>query len=832
MSSFGVIPFTPMALAATAFALPTVPPSAEKTADDEPIKLMEFLVSSRGESRATNSLTPTELELVIPGVQMEKLLDRIPGVNVTTSDPFGFYEFGNNIRVRAFDITKLAVTLDGVPMGNNSPRYGNPIGRFLDGENLETIKVSQGAGDVTTPAYESLGGSLAYFSKDPAKEMGAELSATVGTFAQKRMFGKLEFGEIAPGLTGYISANSFEFEPRGLEELAKGMSRHFEAKAKYEFATGSITARYVYNDRNDFDTQSISWQDYFDLENNGHPGDKYPSGWAEYTPFNSTGLGPFDFGNFSDKGRLLGPPTYIDPNTSAGEGANAQYYNLWRNGRIDNFYSLVTDLDITPYVNVKVIPYYQDKENFGLFGVPKSASEAEVRAAYAAAPSRTDIWPKMYYNAAGQPIDKNGNVVTAFSAQHAIVAPNATPDNYIDGIPGRTGRTEDFGGHRYGVTANLDWTIGKNQILAGFWYEYDRHAAERPTYNLEGGGITSWFEYDQPLFLNYSRYFKTDIYQFWLQDTISLLDDKFKIVVGAKALTLDRSVRGFLDISTWRTNNEAFREVSYEDTFLPQLGLLYKLNESNEVFFNYSENLATPGSDVLSSPSGFEPALLSPEYSDNFDIGIRGEKGAFGYTLQAYMIEYTDRILSVPIPLDAGIGRAGQNAFQNVGGVDSYGAEFSGDWKTPISGLTITGAIAYQKTTFQEDLENGYDTNTGELTFLAIKGNDLGGTPEITANLDARYVYKNWRLNFGGKYYDAIYVNNINTQELPSYTTFEAGVHYSGTKGTKLEGYSVGLRVYNVIDKYFFTNAGVGNTAGSIQADQGRQISLTVAAEF
>ncbi len=799
-------------------------------ADQEPIKMMEFLVSSRGESRATNSLTPTELELAIPGVQMEKLLDRIPGINVTTTDPFGFYEFGNNIRVRAFDITKLAVTIDGVPTGNNSPRYGNPIGRLLETENLETIKVSQGAGDVTTPAYESLGGSLAYFSKDPAKEFGSELSATVGTFAQKRLFGKMEFGEITPGLTGYISASSFEFEPRGLEEIAKGMSRHFEAKAKYEFASGSITARYLYNDRDDFDTQSMSWDDYQDLENKTG---KYPNGYAEYTPYDFPNLGPFDYGDFSDKGRHLGPPAYIDPNSPAGEGANAQYYNLWRNGRIDNFYTVVGEFDLSPDMKLTVTPYYQDKKNYGFFGVPKSTSEAEVRAAYEAAPDRTDIWAKMYYNSAGQPIDRDGNVVAEFSSDHAIVSPDATPTNYIDGIPGRTGRDEDFGGHRYGTSANFDWTIGINKIVAGMWYEYDRHATERPTYNLtDGGSITGWFAYDQPLFLNYSRYFKTDVYQFWLQDTITLLDGKLDFVFGAKSLTLDREVTGFLDIPTWRTNSPAFREVSYKDSFLPQLGLVYRLNEATEVFFNYSENMATPGSAVLSSPSGFEPSLLSPEYSDNYDLGIRGEKGSFSYTLQGYSIKYVDRVLSVPIPQEAGIGRAGQNAYQNVGGVDSYGAEFSADWKTPVDGLSISGAVAYQKTTFQEDLINGVDALTGATTYYAIKDNDLGDTPAITANFDVRYVKDNWRFNFGGKYYDSVYVNNINTQELDSYTTFEAGIVYNGSRGTKMEGYSVGLTVYNVFDEYFLTAAGTGNSSGNVQADQGRQISLTVSAKF
>ncbi len=831
MSSFGAILITPFALAATALAQPTVPPSTVATDEAEPIKMMEFLVSSRGESRATNSLTPVELELVTPGVQMEKLLDRIPGINVTTTDPFGFYEFGNNIRVRAFDITKLAVTLDGVPMGNNSPRYGNPIGRFLDTENLETIKVSQGAGDVTTPAYESLGGSLAYFTKDPSKEVGSQLSATVGSFAQKRVFGKFEFGELSPGLTAYISASSFEFEPRGLEGLAKGTSRRFEAKSKYEFAKGSITARYTYNDRDDFDTADISWQDYIDLETKSG---KYPLGYTEYSPIenNNASLGAYDYGDFSDKGRVLGPPKYIDPNVGPGAGANAQYYNLWRNGRIDNFYNLIGDFDLTPDFNVKVIPYYQDKKNYGFFGVDKTVSEGQVRAAYKGDPTRTDIWPKMYYNAAGQPIDAAGNVVVEYSTAHAVVAPTATPTNYIPGVPGRTGRDEDFGGHRWGVTTNVEYTIAKNKILGGFWYEHDRHGAVRPTYNLQGGSILGWFEYDQPLFLNYSRFFETDVMQAWLQDTLTLVDGKLDVVFGAKALKLDRSVRGQLDIPTWIANNETYREVSYKDTFLPQLGLLFRLNESTELFANYSENIATPGSDVLSSPSGFQPALLSPERSDNYDIGIRGEKGNFGYTLQGYLINYTDRILSVPIPLSVGSGLAGQNAFQNVGGVDSYGAEFSGDWKTPISGLQLSGAIAYQNSTFQEDLATAVDPTTGNTVFAAIKGKDLGNTPEITANFDARYTWTNFRFNFGGKYFDSVYVNTLNTQQLPSYTTFEAGITYFGKQGTSLDGFSMSLVVNNVFDRYFFTASSFNGTSGSIQADQGRQISLTLSAKF
>lgn len=802
---------------------------------EEPIQMMEFFVSEKGESRATNTIAPSDLELSIPGVAAEKLLSKIPGISVLANDPFAFYEFGNDIRVRAFAIDKLAVSLDGVPMGNSDPRYGTPIGRMVDAENLAAIKVSQGAGDVTTPAYQALGGSLQYFTRDPEKILGASFSATYGDFGQRRMFAKFETGELIPGLTSYISTSHFEFEPRGLEGIAKGLGRRLEAKIKYELDQVTLKYIFTYNDRDDFDTVGIPYANYQDLEAGNYLGTG--TGWTLYTPFNYPltrypQFGAFDYGDYSDRGRRLGPPTYIDPTVAAGEGVNAQYFNQWRNGRMDYFNRVVADFDLTPAHKVKLSPYYQDKKNYGTFGVPKSVAEANIRAAYAADPTRKDIWAKMYYNAAGQPIDASGNVVTAFSAQHAVAAPTATASNFIPGVAGRAARDEDFGGHRYGLSGAWTWTTDRNVLTAGAWYEKDRHGAYRPTYNLEGGSVTGAFAYDQMLFLNYSRYFNTYVYQGFVQDTYKVLDGKLDLIGGWKYLKLDRNVRGFLTLSEWYTNKEARRSVSYEDTLLPQLGLLYRLTPETEVFFNYSENMATPPAAVLASPTGFVPGLLSPEYSDNFDLGIRGSRGAFSYTLQGYYIEYVDRILEVPIPISSGVGIAGQNAYQNVGGVDSLGAEASFSWSTPVEGLTLTGSVAYQKTTFQENLIDGVDVATGSTILLPIKDKSLGNTPEFTMNLDARYAWKGFTFNLGGRFYDSVYVNTLNTQKLPSYTTFEAAIAYSGRKGSALEGYTVALNAYNVFDQYFFTAYSYTGNSGDVQADQGRQLSLTLSAKF
>ena len=75
--------------------------------------------------------------------------------------------------------------------------------------------------------------------------------------------------------------------------------------------------------------------------------------------------------------------------------------------------------------------------------------------------------------------------------------------------------------------------------------------------------------------------------------------------------------------------------------------MLYSLNEDTEVFFNYSENMAVPNSGTITTAGDtFNPDILNPEYSDNLDVGIRGNLGNGGnYTLQAYYIQYVDRIL-------------------------------------------------------------------------------------------------------------------------------------------------------------------------------------------
>ncbi len=865
------------ALAKAAAALLLAGLSFESVAQDSSGSGMEvfetFTAVGQGESRANNSLNLEALEIAMPGALPEKMVDKIPGVNVVTRDPFGFYEFGNDIRVRAFNISNLGVTLDGVPVGTSDPRYGSPIGRLVDSQNLTTIKVSQGAGDVTTPAYQALGGSLQYFTKDPSQEEGAYFSAAYGSFNHISLFGKYEMGEIAPGFTGYVSGSHFEFTPRGLEGLGKGMARRYEAKFKYELPSDKLDITYAvtYNDRDDYDTAGLDYQEWLDAEAGNYRGTGF--GYREYTPWDFPNIsgGAYQYGDLSDRGRNLGPVAYIDTSVESGEGVNAIYYDKWRNGRMDTLQRFKFDFDFEPGKSMEVVTYYQDKNNYGLWGRDKAYAEEQIRAAYMNDPSRTDIWGQMWYDANGDAVDAMGNVVAKYSDEHAIVAPGtpayASGVDFVPGVPGRTARDENFGGHRYGLTASYTWETENNKLIAGGWYEFDHHGTERPNFNLDGGSILGDFRYDQFNFTNYTRYIDQDVTQFWVQDTWTTMDGNLDVILGAKAITLNRDAHGFLNVGEWLRNEETFRSTKYEDLFLPQFGLLYTLNDSTEVFFNYSENMATPNSGTITTAGdSFDPDILSPEYSENFDIGVRGNIGSSSYTLQAYKVSYTDRILSSPVPLDsANAGAAGNTRYNNVGGVDSWGVEASGDIATGIEGLKFSGSIALQETTFQEDFlysivdissdndgDRGYEAFTAGNAPVAksgyrveasddpnlysvyedIEGNDLGNTPFITASFDAIYTKGDFRFNFGGKYYDDVYVNTLNTQPLASYTVFDGGIAYTGRSDTPLEGWKVSLNVSNLFDQYIWYARSYGDYDGQVLADRGRNFVLRMETKF
>ena len=855
-----------------------------------------FTAVGQGESRATNSLTFSDLEFKVPGQSLEKSLDAIPGVNVTSTDPFGFYEFGNSIRIRSFDISRLAVTVDDVPMSNNSPRYGTPVGRVSDPENMGQIKVSQGTGDVTTAAAEALGGSIMYTTRAPSSEAGALVKWSVGSFDNERVFARYDTGEIFPGFTSYLSVSRFRFKAAGLPDFSE--SNRIEFKGVKELEKGSLTIGYTWNDRDDFDTRNIQWDRWRALETGSTNGStnsdisKFAAGgYRDYTNFDapSDRLSGFLLGDYTDRGRNLGAIDYLDPKVNLGDDPNSRYYLRWRNGRMDHFLRARLELDLNDDVKWLSTYYGQDKKNYGLFPVSRGDSRTQIQNAYlntnddAAVlgvqarsnattgwTDRPDIWPQyLFRNAQGALVsintpgaipvgynDLNGDgfystgdtlnltaTPSAFTGSHALAVRGST----APALNGATARDEDFTADRFGTTQRFDWTIGEHKLRAGFWYEQDTYYANRPTYMLEGDSPTGGFLYDRVLFLNYLQNFKSRSFIGYIDDQFSLMECDLRVNVGAKIMNIKREAWGQLTTPTWWRNATATREGTFKDNFLPQIGATYTINDKFEAFGSYAENLAAPDYGVVASDT-FTTALL-PERSENFDLGLRYSAGAFNATVATFLNKYEDRILSVALTQEelaaAGLsGVTGVTNFRNVGAIEATGLEMAFEWRAPIENLSFAGSVAYQKSEFQDNLIISYASShnnspyyrrigTTNFSEELIAGKSQGNTPDITTSIDARYKIGNLRMSVGGKYFDSVYVNVHNTEEIPSYTIFNASASSAFPEGHSLDGFSATVTVDNLFDSYIWYAGGSnGSFNGTVRADYGRSINFTIQNEF
>jgi iron complex outermembrane receptor protein len=155
--------------------------------------------------------------------------------------------------------------------------YGNHNGlhvsRAIPGENVARVILSQGAGALSTASSNNLGGTIEFFSVDPAREFDGRLELTGGSDSARRIFGRIESGELgSAGTRFYLSAVD------GTTEKWKGAGDQDQRMANLKIVQpiGALTFTGYYNwsDRAEIDYQDLS----FDIIN------RRGSEWDNYFP--------------------------------------------------------------------------------------------------------------------------------------------------------------------------------------------------------------------------------------------------------------------------------------------------------------------------------------------------------------------------------------------------------------------------------------------------------------------------------------------------------------------------------------------------------------------
>ncbi|WP_321489983.1 TonB-dependent receptor domain-containing protein [uncultured Hyphomonas sp.] len=687
-----------------------------------------------GQNEATNTVAVTRDELLSApgGISGLKMLESLPGFNVQTDGALGLYEFGNSVTVRAFNLQQIGFVLDGVPMGRSDAFGGSPIFRYVDNENLGSVVASPGAGDVSLPSYASLGPIVSYNTIDTSDEAGGILSYTMGDDNLERSFIKLETGDIN-GFSAYISRSKTDSDLwRGPGTIDR---EHIEGKIKYEFDEDTfIKFGYVHNDFFDYDSPSGPEATF---END------YYYGYLDAIP--ETGCinqisGVYDYNGDSVIDGNDFSPIYTGSSCTS-------YYEDRINIRDDSLYSLNFQTDLAPGLMFKATAYQEDKDGYG-------------------------VSPDSYSNS-----------LNIYNRQVAAGLDVVHPRGVQYGLSG-------VGGTRKGAVAGLEWQVANHKLEAGVWYEDEDYNRTQQRLNKTNGSADGDVIWDEVAYYrrDYTSTRKTT--QFYLKDTISLMEDKLNVEVGVKSLSVDYELSGYRDYNDYELFGPQTVGEDYSDNFLPMIGAVYDLNDTDQIFASYSQNYALPrGADdifsIASTDASTEP-LPAPkgEESKNYEIGVRTNRAQFYGSAALFYTTFDNRLVSGSVINPA--TEQPEAFYINAGETESYGFELSGVYQPAFLGdkVFLDGNLTYN----HAENEGGFI---------------LADSPEWLFTGGITYEPTEWLVaNVSGKYTGERYADFTEGYDMDSYTVLSGYLDLGGPNDFGIpENVSLRFNIDNLLDE-------------------------------
>ena len=743
----------------------------EASATEEKIVVVGRRVSQTdiaiGTDEATNTIAVTREELLSApsGISGLKMLESLPGFNVQTDGALGLYEFGNSVQVRAFQLSQMGFVLDGIPMGRSDAFGGSPIFRYVDNENLGSVVASPGAGDVSAPSYSSLGPIASYNTVRPSEEMGGMVAVTVGDFDLQRTFVKLETGDI-DGFRAYVSRSKTDSDLwRGPGTIDR---EHIEAKALYEFGDSYIQATMVSNDFFDYDSPSAPASTFASNYYYGYQA-SIPEGCVSADPgvYDFNGDGTIDDSDFT--------PVFTGSNCTS-------YYEDRINIRDDKLYSLGFGTYLSEDIQLTATAYFEDKDGYG-------------------------VSPDSYTNSLG-----------IYEDQAAAGLDVVHPRGVQYGL-------STVGGEREGLVAGVSWFMGDHKVEFGGWVEQDTYNRTQARLNKTGGSADGDVIWDEVVYYRRDYTAVRDTTQLYLKDTISLLDDDLVLEVGMKSLSIDYSLDGYRDYNDYEIDGEEgygpqHVEADYTNNFLPMVGAVYRLNDTDQLFASIAQNYALPAGtdDIFDNAIGFAAEAPKGEESDNIEFGYRTNSENYNGAVAVFYTRFDNRLIASSV-LNPATGQP-ETFYVNAGASKAYGIEFSGVFQPEMFDreLYFNANVSYKKAT----LVDGFGSNPA--------GGQLPDSPEWLATGGVTYEPTEWLVaNFSAKYTDTRYTDFNETYELKSYLVAQAYVDIGGPNSFGMpENMRLRFNVDNVFDKQVMSFGFTGSSFGRPLSPRTFQATLTV----
>ncbi|WP_298333789.1 TonB-dependent receptor [Asticcacaulis sp.] len=547
--------------------------------------ITEVIVYGQGQSRQLQTLKGSELSLEAAGTSPLKAIDKLPGVSFQSADAFGAYEWSTRITLRGFNQNQLGFTLDGVPLGDMS--YGNHnglhISRAIISEDVARVDLMQGAGALSTASTSNLGGTLQFFSRDPAQTMGGELVGTVGSDSMHRLYGRFETGTLdnLGGLRAFVSvADQKSDKWKGGGEQKQ---QQISAKAVLPLGEGELTGFINHSERREQDYQDMSFEMIGRLGRD----------WDNFQPNYALAVKVADA---YQNGKTIPNGLTVD---------DAYYYGA--GVRDDDLMALSYETPINDMIKVSGTVYNHKNKGQGLWVTPYLASPGYVKSPF--------------YNAANP------------SADNAPLSIRTT--EYDIDRTGAFGAVNfDLGVHQ--VSAGL-WIEDNDFNQARRFYGEKASGATRNPLGFQSGAFLTQWEYK----------FNTKTTVGYVQDVWTLserlkLNYGFKAMKVENSVS---TVTGSALSGKIKSDDSFLPQAGIVFKALPEVELFGSYSENMAAYV--SAATSGPFGSQSQAIVNFVSQKLKPESSKTFEGGLRLNLSNFRGVAAIYHVDFSDRLLAI-----------------------------------------------------------------------------------------------------------------------------------------------------------------------------------------
>ncbi|KXV22849.1 TonB-dependent receptor [Gluconobacter japonicus] len=384
-----------------------------------------------------------------------------------------------------------------------------------------------------------------------------------------------------------------------------------------------------------------------------------------------------------------------------------------------------------------------------------------------------------------------------------------------------------------GVNAYLNYDITRtNHLTFGYWYDH---------WNMSQiNGLTPMDQYGNApynsnylhstsgeLIANNNFQESSQINQFYISDTQSLLNDRLKLTAGFKYMMDYISGTNMVPGAPYHFSSTIAQP-------MPRVSAAYDITKNLQVYLNGMTNTRPPvpistypttyGLTGSISQSG--APNTKPEYSIGEELGFRYHDNIFSANVAFFNMNLTNhQVVTLRSINGAPVSEAVSLGGETIRGVTAEVATRSWWGFAPYVNAQYLNA--------RMDNNLGVMDTSSRLDYLPTSGKTMVMSPKFMASVGVHYNYRNFFGNLDFHWVDSQYSTFMNDQSMPAYKTVDLGIGYRFKKVFAFQSPTIRLNFTNLTNvKYLSSVAVVGNNAIKTRGVNGGSIAAGSASYY